>query len=1257
MGKKWPHMLSLFHEELDYTVREGKPSMGYQLFYIDLSSWKLRLSNRTPVIWVKKNDLESASTQHVIESLADVLRERNLTRKVVLVLFEGDSAPFFRYKNALNYNLVLIGVKEHKVIVYSRRPSGELLDLISAQVPISYLSPYETRAPVTGSRFFGREHEISRILANPDTNHAILGIRRIGKTSLLRETERLLIEREAAAQIVYLECSDLLSTDDYIREVVRKLNPRELPRLEMQKYVFFFPNFLERMSKYLKSKIIFLLDEVDNLVIMQRGDWELFRMLRSSSNKGACQYIIAGFREAMQEQYLLDSPFYNFAQEIRLSEFTRQQAYQLIVTPMENLRVRFRNRDEVVNRIYEETAGHPNLIQYYCLILLRHLDQSGEREISPDSLIDIYSDEGFTSHLLTSFMQNTENREKALIYAILMVAADGGVKGFGQEEIDTVLRKKGISLPQKSIDEACNVLTLAGVIHRKEREYYFTSPVFTKVLQQTYDLKTLDGPTTARYHRQAVEQITQCVEERVYCAVLGPRLSGKTLLLRYIEKNMAKLLGWTCIYLDLSEIRTTTQGAFFADLTRQTAEGLMELTGSSPSLPIDTLASSAVFRGFLAEYLETAERDLVLLIDPLEALPTDLVQALLTSLRAAYMDQQTMENQVTVVISGALSLATLTVGESSPFRGIARRVFIGDLSESESQTLIDEFLVKDGISATRPSVNRLLGATSGDIFLIRRISERCAEIVRSRTEGRLRSQDVTRITRRFLREEVTQYAPLLEAVRLIEEDPDLLQCILRLLEVDDLPRSALPLPLSPDLDPLYLTGVVEKVDGDRYRIQNAIYRQFLAGHFTPDRVGHVLTMAGQWDSAIDYLEASILRGSSESRSDLLPATINSIYAAEDLTQAVYFLRRGLSAAFGVSESQVWFHPQQEPRLRLIGSMEVHVGGEAWNDSQIMIEEDRLEARAYRFQVQLRDKERQGRILRAIPLSIPGRPPIGVVTINEETDDPLNDRRERDFQLVGFLNQAARALQTVSARRQELTLANRVQTSLLPEMPPEINGWGFAATWRPARETSGDFYDFIPLPDGRIGILIADVVDKGMGAALLMTLTRTLMRTYATQYPDQPDELLRVTNARILADIEAGLFVTTFYGVLNPETGVLTYAGAGHPPPYLFTLGGGKYPQPLPRTGMALGVTEETEWTSASLEISPGSTLLLYTDGILDTQDPSGAFFDEGEMLEAVGSVVGREAREIQETLLSRVFAFAGAERQVDDITLVVVTRE
>jgi serine phosphatase RsbU (regulator of sigma subunit) len=790
----------------------------------------------------------------------------------------------------------------------------------------------------------------------------------------------------------------------------------------------------------------------------------------------------------------------------------------------------------------------------------------------------------------------------------------------------------------------------------------------------------LDAPATAGYHREALEQITQCVEEGVYCALLGPRLCGKTLLLRFIENNLARLLGWTCLYIDLQSIRATTQQAFFADLIRLTSQQLAEATGKSLPVTDQGPATSAIFRAFLADSLKAIGTDLVLLIDPLEALPTDLVQALLTSLRAAYMDQQMSENRMTVVVSGALSLATLAVGESSPFRGIARRVFIGDLSESDSESLILDFLREGGISATRPAIHKLVSATSGDVYLIRQISQICAERVQSKGAGRLGSREVNYVINKFLREEVFHYAPLIEAIRLIEEDPDLLQGIVQLLEHESVPRVELPLPLSPDLDPLYLTGVVESVPGDRYRLQNLIYRKFLSQYFSPNRVGHVLAMAGRWDSAIDYLEASILRGTRSSSSDLLPATINSMYASEDLNRAGYFLRRGLSAAFGIQESHIWLRPSQDDHLRLIGLVDVNPDGESAADLGISISADRLEARAYRYQVTLRGQEAAETIVRAIPLKVPGGQPIGVVTISEKlSDDSLVDRRERDLLMAGFLNQATRALQTVSLRRQELTLAGRVQASLIPEQSPDVPGWQITATWKPAKETSGDFYDYVPLPNGRIGIVMADVVDKGMGAALLMALTRTLIRTYAAEFPNHPEYLLQITNQRLLTDLDAGLFVTLFYGVLDLTSGRLTYSNAGHPPPYIFSpedielagtgpgqslpgtgpgqsLPGTGPGQSLPGTGMPLGVSDEATWQQGSLGIVSGAMLLLYTDGVLDCQNPDREFLGEEGMLDIVRNQLGSSAQTVQDGLLAGINKFIGSEPQTDDITIMTLIR-
>jgi serine phosphatase RsbU (regulator of sigma subunit) len=779
-------------------------------------------------------------------------------------------------------------------------------------------------------------------------------------------------------------------------------------------------------------------------------------------------------------------------------------------------------------------------------------------------------------------------------------------------------------------------------------------------------------PALARTNPQAIDEILRSVEEGTYCAVLGPRLSGKTVLLRYVERTLAESLGWACVYLDLYEVRASTLQGFFVELMAWTAARLAVLTGQELPVPETGLASSVVFRGFLDDALAVLRRDLVLIIEHLEAVPTDLVQALLTSLRAAYMDQQTEDYRVLVVVSGALSLATLTVGESSPFRGIARRVFVGDLTKDDSRGLVDELLSAEGVTASRGALRQLLRATSGDAYLIRQLCHRCAEVADPSRVPQLRARNVKAVMDRFLREEVYAYAPLQEAVRLIEEDPDLVRCILLLLAHGTVPKAELPLPLSPDLDPLYLTGVVEQVDGGRYRLQNRIYRRFLARHFQPARVGHLLSMAGSWDAAIDYLVAGIEAGDNGARADLLPATINSMYAAENLSQAAHFLTRGLSAAFGVVEARVWFAEPQDGVLRLVGQMGPRAPEQLWASPEMPISADRLEARTYRQGQALRGQEGERYVWRAMPLQVPGgRRPWGVVTLcDDRTADRFSLQQERDLQLRGYLNQAARALLVVSTRRRELSLAGKMQASLLPAVLPAVPGWQIAATWQPARETAGDFYDCIPLPGGRLGLVVADVADKGLGAALYMALARTLIRTCAGKYPERPDLALAEANRGILADTGADLFVTVFYGILAPATGVLTYCNAGHNPPYLLppaprhvsqagtgTPGLRGEPALLPGRCMAIGVVEDADWQHGSVQLEPGAALLLYTDGVLDTHDQDGQRFDHVGLLDFLSQMIDARAHDLHDGLLARLQAFRGAEPQFDDITLVVVRRE
>jgi sigma-B regulation protein RsbU (phosphoserine phosphatase) len=240
---------------------------------------------------------------------------------------------------------------------------------------------------------------------------------------------------------------------------------------------------------------------------------------------------------------------------------------------------------------------------------------------------------------------------------------------------------------------------------------------------------------------------------------------------------------------------------------------------------------------------------------------------------------------------------------------------------------------------------------------------------------------------------------------------------------------------------------------------------------------------------------------------------------------------------------------------------------------------------------------------------------------------------------------------------ELSLAGEVQASFLPHELPDIPGWQLAVTLKPTRETSGDFYDVNPLMDGRLGIVIADVVDKGAGAALFMALSWILIRTYAAEYPLNPELVLSAVNRRILEDTEAKQFVTVFYGVLDPVTGSLVYCNAGHCWPYIVKARGNGAVQPLRSTSMALGVAEDMISEQATTQLSPGDVLVLYTDGVTEAQNGQGMFFDEDRLLGCVQANLGRSAQDIQSGIMAKVCEFVGEAPQFDDIALMIVIRD
>jgi len=241
---------------------------------------------------------------------------------------------------------------------------------------------------------------------------------------------------------------------------------------------------------------------------------------------------------------------------------------------------------------------------------------------------------------------------------------------------------------------------------------------------------------------------------------------------------------------------------------------------------------------------------------------------------------------------------------------------------------------------------------------------------------------------------------------------------------------------------------------------------------------------------------------------------------------------------------------------------------------------------------------------------------------------------------------------------ELEQAGRLQSSFLPEEPPQIPGFQVAAILRPARQTTGDYYDFIPLPDGRYGIVIADVADKGIGAALFMTSSRSLLRAYAAEYAAAPEQVLLSANRRITQDTHGGLFVTLFYGVLDPHNGLLEYCNAGHNPPYLLEPGGEA--ASLPKTGVPLGIFPDATWQRRQVSLPPGSLLALYTDGVTETSAADETLFGEERLVSALKALppagLQRQASRGLQAVLDKVDEFRGASLPADDLTLVIFTR-
>ncbi|MEJ7876099.1 MAG: SpoIIE family protein phosphatase, partial [Solirubrobacterales bacterium] len=235
--------------------------------------------------------------------------------------------------------------------------------------------------------------------------------------------------------------------------------------------------------------------------------------------------------------------------------------------------------------------------------------------------------------------------------------------------------------------------------------------------------------------------------------------------------------------------------------------------------------------------------------------------------------------------------------------------------------------------------------------------------------------------------------------------------------------------------------------------------------------------------------------------------------------------------------------------------------------------------------------------------------------------------------------------------QELEVARLIQQNFLPKELPDLPGWQIAAYYRPAREVGGDFYDVIPLPDGRVGFVVGDVTDKGVPAALVMSATRSVLRASAQRLVE-PGIVLERVNEHLCPDMPEKMFVTCLYGVLDQATGLLRFANAGHDVPYVKTAHG---VEELRARGMPLGLMPGMVYEEKETVLEPGDSVLLHSDGIVEAHDPERGMFGFPRLKETVGDAPGGQL--LIDRVLRDLDAFTGPDsEQEDDITMVTLER-
>jgi len=483
---------------LGFTLLDSRTYKNLHGYVIKAPALRLKMPPMFPIVFAQKYDL----AEQDIRNLHDLMGILNVPSYLTLLVIPDDETATSQERNLRKarlkklqritaHDLIIMDYDDLYRIFVAKDPQKRFIQILLGQVDLTVVSPYVTSGPVPENMFFGRDHELKTITRTiKDKNFAIVGGRKIGKTSILAKLNRSFADSTDFYPL-YLDCQAVQNYRDFCDATgtIWKLAWSER-----------CPEHLVQLAARMKQEhegqlAVILLDEVDTLLQYDSLNQErLFKTFRALAQEGCCRFIFCGGRILYASLHDSGSALFNFCHVMRLGYLNPRDTGRIVLEPMQEMGIGFEDASKSMQRVIDLSACHPNLVQYICQELIVQINSRGDRLITLADLDTIESSSQFSEYFVKVMWGNSTALERLITLLIL------DEPSVTPAQIAAALCKHGVEVSSTAIEQALDGLVFCSILTKEEQEYYFTAPAFPSVITAIQDVESLIERTIQDLH-------------------------------------------------------------------------------------------------------------------------------------------------------------------------------------------------------------------------------------------------------------------------------------------------------------------------------------------------------------------------------------------------------------------------------------------------------------------------------------------------------------------------------------------------------------------------------------------------------------------------------------------------------------------------------------------------------------------------------------------------------------------------------------